>query len=89
MSWIRDAILYGILAAIITVTIIGQERNRLRNELVDAKRELFMDEVRDFMNKGNRYTAEDAYDYCLELSKHAIILGEKPLDCDSLLGGGK
>jgi hypothetical protein len=76
-----------VLAAIITITLIGQERNRLRNEIVDLKREEFQSEVRDFMSQGNRFTKEQAETICRELAKQAVILGEDPIDCDTLLEG--
>ena len=74
---------------IITISLIGQERNRLRNETVDVANQIFQEEVREFMNRGDRYTAEQAMEQCRELSKHSVILGEGPLDCETLVGERK
>ena len=87
IHWMRELLLYGLLGALITVTLIGMERNRLRDETADFKQQLFQQEVREFMSRGDRYTSEQAYEYCLELSKHAVILGEDPLNCDAILEG--
>ena len=85
IHWLREVLLYGLLGALITITLIGMERNRLRDETADFKTELFQEEVREFMNRGDRYTAAQAYEYCIELSKHAVILGQDPLNCHSIL----
>ena len=86
---LKDVLLYGVLGAIVTISLIGQERERMRDAKVDLAREVFQAEVREFMNRGDRFTAAQARKQCEKLSKHSVILGEGPLDCDELVGDGE